>query len=167
MQTTRTLILDNAQIEQKINRIAHEIYENNFKEKELVFVGIETKGYQLAKKLTRVLESISPNKIELVSLKLNKENPLSETFLSTDVHNLKGQTVILVDDVLNSGKTLIYAAKVLLDFPLKKLSTVILVNRRHRQFPIRADYVGLTLSTTIQEHISLEFEKGKDAVYLM
>ena len=167
MPNSRTLILNNQQIEQKINRIAYEIYENHFKEKSLLIVGIEKKGLVLAEKIKQKLEEISPLQLELTGIKINKESPLTDSIdFRFDSKKLKNKTVVLIDDVLNSGKTLIYATKYILDFPVKSISTVVLVNRRHRLFPIRADFVGLTLSTTIQEHISVEFTKGKSAVYL-
>lgn len=164
----KTLILNNRQIQQKINRIAYEIYENNFEEKELLMIGVTGSGFVFAKKIADAIKSISPLKIILVELKINKDNPLkNEISLPLTGKEISGRTVILVDDVLNTGKVLMYGAKHLLDFPLKRLVTTVLVNRRHRSFPIRADYVGMTLSTTMQEHISVEFKKNKDSVYLM
>lgn len=166
--TETTIILKNEQIRQKINRIAHEIYENNFETKKLFVVGISAQGYILAERLCAVLKSICDSEIILVKLTLDKNNPLSKPIeLSESVENLSGEAVVLVDDVLNSGKTLIYAASYLLQMPLKKLSTACLVDRRHRRFPIRADFVGLTLSTTLKEHIKVEFKHGEDTVYLV
>lgn len=164
----KTLILNNHQIQQKINRIAYEIYENNSEEKEIVMVGIRGSGFVFAKKIAHVLEKISPLNIRLKELKINKENPLEKNVsLDMQEKEVADKVVILIDDVLNTGKVLMYGAKHLLDFPLKRLVTAVLVNRKHCSFPIRADYVGLTLSTTFQEHISVEFKKNKDAVYLM
>lgn len=163
-----TLVLDHDQIRQKIQRIAHELYENHFDADKLFIIGIAGQGYELAERLTAILKSISPLRIELGKLSMNKENPLSESInLSIHPEELRDQRVILVDDVLNSGKTLIYAAQFLLQAPLKKMNTVCLVDRRHRRFPIRADFVGLTLSTTLQEHIEVEFKDGKDSVFLL
>lgn len=164
----KTLILDNRQIQQKINRIAYEIYENNFEEKELFMIGISGSGFVFAEKIVSALKSISPLKIKLIELEINKENPLQKDIsLPISGKEISGKTVLLVDDVLNTGKVLMYAAGYLIGFRLKRLVTAVLVNRRHRSYPIRADYVGLTLSTTMQEHISVEFKKNKDAVYLM
>ncbi|PCJ81561.1 MAG: phosphoribosyltransferase [Flavobacteriales bacterium] len=167
MTDTKTQILSHKQVEQKVNRIAHELYENHFEEKDIIMVGIASRGLLLAKRIKKVLQRISPIKVKLLEIKINKGNPLNNLpELALTEKDSKGKTVILVDDVMNSGRTLIYGAKPLLNLPIKALKTVVLVNRRHRQFPIRADFVGITLSTTIQEHISVELGNGTDAVYL-
>lgn len=162
----RTVILDHKQVGQKITRIAHQILENNFQEKTIIIMGIHEEGYVLAKRLFDILKTIHQNEIQVYGIHMDKKSPL-KSGLNTEIEGLqlKNKTVILVDDVLNSGKTLVYAAKFLLDFNVKGLQTVCLVDRKHRRFPIRADYVGLTLSTTLQEHITVELGK-KDIVYL-
>jgi pyrimidine operon attenuation protein / uracil phosphoribosyltransferase len=163
----RTVILRHEQIRQKINRIAHEIHENYFEEEEIFIVGIEGQGYILAERLANIIKGISATKVTLLRLKLNKENPLSVPItMESDIQTLNGKNVVLVDDVLNSGKTLIYAATHLLQASVKKMKTVCLVDRRHRRYPIRADFAGLTLSTTLQEHIEVEFIENNDTVYL-
>jgi pyrimidine operon attenuation protein / uracil phosphoribosyltransferase len=162
-------ILDTLQIKQKLNRLAFEVYENNFSEKELLIVGIEGNGYKVAQQLSEKLKEISPIKITLGNIKLNKEKPwMGEPSIDFDEKAFVNKTIILVDDVLNSGKTLMYAVKLFLDKPVKKINTVILVDRSHTRFPVKADYVGLTLSTTLQEHIEADFsKKNKEAVYLI
>lgn len=169
MSSVKTLVLNSKQIEQKINRIAYEVYENNYTEKEIIVAGIAPGGFQLAQRICKTLESIAPVKTKLLELHINKENPLEEeatTVIATK--EIKNRVVILVDDVLNSGKTLMYGAKYFLNVPLKKLSTVVLVDRNHTRFPIKADFVGISLSTTLQEHITVELgSKGKEAVYLL
>ncbi len=163
----KTKILTHDQITKKINRIAFQIYEDNHSEKEIVLVGIEKKGFLLAKKLTEKLQEISSIKIAVTSLYVNKDNPLSETpRLSIDTKELDDKVIILVDDVLNSGKTLIYGVKYLLDFNIKRMSTVVLVDRNHKRYPIGTHYVGLSLSTTLKDHISIEFTNGKMTAYL-
>lgn len=163
----RSLILDSAQIAQKLMRMAHEIHENNYLEKELTLVGVVGRGSEVAVRLGKLLASISDLSIFVENIELDKEKPLnSEATYSGELKALKGKSVVLVDDVLNSGRTLIYAAKFLLDAEPKKLATAALVDRFHRKFPIHADYVGLTLSTNLKEHISVEMMKGKEAVYL-
>lgn len=163
----KTKILTHDQITKKINRIAFQIYEDNHSEKEIVLVGIEKKGFLLAKKLTEKLQEISSIKIAITSLYVNKDNPLSETpRLSIDTKELDDKVIILVDDVLNSGKTLIYGVKYLLDFNIKRMSTVVLVDRNHKRYPIGTHYVGLSLSTTLKDHISIEFTNGKMTAYL-
>jgi len=167
MSKEKSLILDARQIAQKLMRIAHEIHENNYKEKELILVGITGRGSEVAERLGKLLSSISDIPVSVQHIELNKEKPLSGDISYTgELRSLKGKSVILVDDVLNSGRTLIYAAKHLLDAEPKNLATATLVDRFHRKFPIRADYVGLTLSTNLKEHIAVEMDKGKESVYL-
>lgn len=165
----KTLVLDSKQIEQRINRIAHELYENNYSEKNIVMAGIAPNGFVLAGRIAKALESISPIKVTLSKLVINKENPLEEQ-ASIDLKpaEIKNKVIVLVDDVLNSGKTLIYGARIFLDAPVKRLTTVVLVDRNHTRYPVKADFSGLTLATTMQEHISVELSpKGKEAVYLL
>jgi pyrimidine operon attenuation protein/uracil phosphoribosyltransferase len=166
---SKTKILNAVQINQKLNRMAYQVYENNLKEKELFIVGVEGNGYKVAANITEILKTISPIKIKLGKIKLDKDNPWSfdpkVDFTEKDFEN---KSIILVDDVLNSGKTLMYAVKLFLSKPVKQLSTLVLVDRSHRRFPVKADYVGLSLSTTLQEHIDTDFsKKGKEAVYLV
>ena len=160
--SNKVKILDKVQIRQKLNRLAYEVYENNFNEKSLLIVGIEGNGYKVAANLADKLKEISDIKIQLGKIKINKDKPWEGTpqtdFSEKDVVN---KTTILVDDVLNSGKTLIYAVKLFLDKPVKKLSTVVLVDRSHTRFPVKADFVGLTLSTTMQEHIEAKLPTNK------
>jgi pyrimidine operon attenuation protein/uracil phosphoribosyltransferase len=162
-------ILDTIQIQQKLNRLAFEVYENNFAEKELLVVGIDGNGYKVAIQLVAKLKEISGIKISLGRISLNKEKPWEgEPVVDFEEKQFVNKTIILVDDVLNSGKTLMYAVKLFLDKPVKKINTVILVDRSHTRFPVKADYVGLTLSTTLQEHIEADFSKAKkEAVYLI
>jgi pyrimidine operon attenuation protein/uracil phosphoribosyltransferase len=165
---TKTLILNSKQIEQKINRIAFEIYENNYDEKEIIIAGISKNGYLLAKRIDAVVQKLSPIKTTLIDIAINKENPLAEEIkIALTEKELKNKVVILVDDVLNSGKTLIFGTKPFLDFPIKRLTTVVLVDRGHNRYPIKADLVGLSLSTTLQEHIGVELDKkGEENVFL-
>lgn len=167
--SNKVKILDKTQIRQKLNRLAYEVYENNFHEKTLLIVGIEGNGYKVAANLAEKLKEISKIKIQLGKIKIDKTKPWEGIpeidFKEKDFVN---KTTVLVDDVLNSGKTLMYAVKLFLDKPIKKLSTVILVDRSHTNFPVKADFVGLTLSTTLQEHIEADFsKKGNEAVYLI
>jgi len=166
MPQERLLVLDHIKILQKLRRIAYQLYEFNYQEETLTFVAVEKKGVFLAERIIPILREISGFKINLVTLIIDKENPKQDPTWNGDASVLNGKSVILVDDVLNSGRTLIYAARHVLDYNVKKLTTVVLVDRRHRLFPIKADFVGLTLSTTLQDHIAVEFEEGNDNVYL-
>jgi pyrimidine operon attenuation protein/uracil phosphoribosyltransferase len=167
MAKERTQIMSATQIQQKLTRMAHEIYENYYQEKELTLIGIEGRGKEVAKRLSEILSSISAISVKLEFIELNKDKPLSGAISYTgETKNLKGKAIILVDDVLNSGRTLIYAAKHLLDAEPKSMTTAVLVDRFHRRFPIRADYVGLTLSTNLKEHIEVVMGGEDEAVYL-
>jgi pyrimidine operon attenuation protein/uracil phosphoribosyltransferase len=168
MASLKTLILNHQEIEKKITRIAWQIFEKNYEEKEIVLVGITDRGFLLAQKLVNTLQEISPIKINLAEISIDKSEPLENKQIqfSYPVSELKNKSVVLVDDVLNSGKTLIYGIKFLLDFPVKRLKTVVLVDRSHKRFPVQVDFVGLSLSTTLQEQINVEFKEGNDCVYL-
>lgn len=168
MSATKTLVLSGKQIEQRINRIAYELYENNYEEKDIIIAGIASNGFLLAKRITKVLESISPIKVKLIEISINKESPFyEEVALEMTEKEIKNKVIVLVDDVLNSGKTLIYGVKRFLNSPVKRVTTVVLVDRNHTRYPIKADFSGISLATTMQEHISVELKKGKEAVYLV
>ncbi|MDI1353876.1 MAG: phosphoribosyltransferase family protein [bacterium] len=161
-------ILTTIEIQHIMNRLAFQVYENNFSEKELLVVGIDGNGYTIATQIFEKLKEISPLKIKLGKITIDKDEPWkTEAVMDFKEKDFVNKTIVLVDDVLNSGKTLIYAVKLFLDKPVKKLNTVILVDRSHARFPVKADFVGLTLSTTLQEHIKADFsKKGKEVVYL-
>lgn len=160
MEATRNLIMDSRQVDQRVNRIAYQIYEDNFQEKGVVLVGIRNKGYKLAEKIMASLKEICDLDVKLIALTIDKKNQVKgDVNLDADRKELAGKSVILVDDVLNSGKTLIYSMKALLDIDMKKIRTALLVDRDHKQFPISADFVGMNLSTTMQEHVTVEFGK--------
>ena len=162
----RTKILDKNQLQQKVNRLAWQIFERNHIESEIVVVGIQKRGVELAKRISKVIISISDIKVIEATVKLDKDNPFdSDLVFNLTATDIENKVVILVDDVLNSGKTLMYAASEFLTVPLIKLSTVVLVNRNHNRYPIKSDYEGMSLSTTLQEHINVVFGK-EDGVYL-
>ncbi|MBL7918264.1 MAG: phosphoribosyltransferase [Bacteroidia bacterium] len=165
---SKTKILNALQISQKLDRMAYQVYETNFNEKDLLVVGIDGNGYKVAEEIVKRLNKISPLKTKLCKIKLDKEEPWKAepdfNFVDKDYVN---KSVIVVDDVLNSGKTIMYAIKLFLDKPVKKLSTLVLVDRSHIRYPVKADFVGLSLSTTLQERIEADFKtKGKEAVFL-
>lgn len=164
-QRTETRVLDSTGIDRKIERIAHQLHETYYKEKEVIFVGIAPRGIALTKELMKRLQRMGAFDCRSVELTMDKDAPENPIELSEDVDSLKGKVVVLVDDVLMSGRTLMHAAAHLVQVNLKSLTTVVLIDRRHRSFPIRADIVGLTLSTTMQEHIRVDLGK-KGAVYL-
>lgn len=162
----RTKISDKNQLQQKVNRLAWQIYERNYMESEIVVVGIQKRGVELAKRISKVIYSISDINIIEATLKVDKDNPFdSDLVFSLTSIDIENKVVILVDDVLNSGKTLMYATSEFLTVPLVKLSTLVLVNRNHNIYPIKADYEGMSLSTTLQDHINVVFGK-EEGIYL-
>lgn len=167
MTAEKNLILDASQVKQKIKRMAFEIYENNFKEKSIVIAGIEGQGYVLAKLLAKQLDSISPQEIKLVKIMIDKEAPeQSETSLDCDEKEIRKRSIILVDDVLNTGRTFTYGIKPFLNTEVKKIETAVLINRGHTLFPVHAKYTGYELATTIKDHIEVILSKEETAVYL-
>ncbi|MFM1913080.1 MAG: Uracil phosphoribosyltransferase [Bacteroidota bacterium] len=158
-------ILDKDTVLQKVKRMAYEIYENNFEEKEIVFAGLIGEGYSLAKLLAENLEAISKIKTNLVKIDLDKENPYkSPVKFDQDSSIFQNKVIIVVDDVLNTGRTFSCSLAPLLSLPVKKIQSAFLVNRNFAKFPIHADYVGYELSTTFSEFISVSLSKGKIAV---
>ena len=148
-------------------RIAYEIYENNFEEEEVVFAGIWDKGYVLAEILQKQLNDISKLSTSLVKVSLDKFAPTqSEISLNVDPKSLENKVVILVDDVLNSGRTMAYSLKPFLNENIKRIETAVLVNREHTSFPLSATYNGYSLSTTIKEHVEVKIEGSEVEVYL-
>jgi pyrimidine operon attenuation protein/uracil phosphoribosyltransferase len=162
------LILDNHQVTQKINRIAYQLYETFVYQENVIMVGIAGQGYQVAEKIADKLRQISDLTISLEKLTFTKQNPTKDNYEYTgDTLNLANACVVLVDDVLNSGSTLIYGVKYLLKQPVKHLVTTVLVDRIHRKFPVKADFVGLSLATTLQENIDVRFNHNQETlVYL-
>ncbi|MFD2873335.1 phosphoribosyltransferase family protein [Mucilaginibacter ximonensis] len=168
MENKKILVLNKQQIQQKIDRIAYQILEDNFEETELIIAGMLPRGGFLAARLKKVLDEIAPFKTTLISIDLDRFSTSLNAKFDFDIEMCNNKVVILVDDVLNSGKSLAYGFGVFLDVPLKKLRTVVLVDRNHKSFPINTDYSGVALSTIIKEHIDVMLsETGEeDAVYL-
>ncbi len=162
------LILNEKQITQKIRRIAFQIYENNFSEKEIWIAGIFEQGYFFAQLLSKEIEKISTIKVNLISIELDKSNP-ADSPIKLDTKKTIGQQqcVVLADDVLNTGKTLMYCLNEILSFDVKKIETAVLVNRKHSLFPISATYTGYELSTTINNHVSVVLTTKTKKVLLM
>jgi pyrimidine operon attenuation protein/uracil phosphoribosyltransferase len=160
-------ILDHQKIQHKISRIAYQIYESNVDEKEIIIAGIDGGGLLFAKKIAKVLDSITEATITLCKVSMDKKNPLkSGVSTSLTESEYENKSVILIDDVLNSGTTLIYGVHYFLKTPLKQLKTAVLVNRNHKKYPVKADYKGISLSTSLHEHIMVDFSSKKNGVYL-
>lgn len=162
-----TLILTDEQVRRKIRRMAYEIYENNYTAKEIILAGIMDQGYELAKLLSNELEDISPLKTTLVSISLDKAKPTQSALeLDIDEKSLLNKSVVIVDDVLNTGRTLAYSLKPFLKVKIKRLEVAVLVNRSHAQFPVSARYCGYDLSTTINDHVLVKLSQKKLEVFL-
>ena len=168
MGESQLLILDKDQIQQRINRIAYQILEDNLDEQEIVLAGIWDRGYKLALRLQEVLQKISDLKIVMLKIDLDRFNSKLVANTDLDESHWKNKVIILVDDVLNSGKTLAYGLGVFLNTPHKKIRTVVLVDRRHKIFPIATDFVGLELATVLKEHVDVVMDVAgeEDRVYL-
>ena len=168
MSDKKILILTQQQIQQKIDRIAYQILEDNFDETEILIAGILPRGNHIAQRLKTVLDKIAPFKSRLLTIELDKQSSQLHAKTNFDVQECSDKVIVLVDDVLNSGKTLAYGFGVFLDVPLKKLRTVVLIDRNHKNFPVTTDYAGVALSTVIKEHVDvvIDVEGEEDAVYL-
>lgn len=167
MPDKKILILDRKQIQQKITRMAYQIWEDNLDETELVIAGIIDCGYTLAERLQKELQRISGIKVVLMRISLDKDSSHLQANTDVPIESCADKVVILTDDVLNSGRTLAYGLGVFLDIPLKKLRTAVLVNRSHRKFPVSPDFTGLDLATVIKEHVDVLLSDAEDdAVYL-
>ena len=156
---SKNYILDQSVAEKKLHRMALEIAEHNMDEKSIILAGIRESGSVVAKCIQQFLSEICDLKTELISIILDKKEP-KEVTLSKQV-DLNDKVIIVIDDVANSGKTLLYAMKPFLEFQPKKIQTLVLVGRSHNSFPVYPDYVGLSIATTLQEHIYVEVDKDK------
>ncbi len=162
-------VLNQKQILQKIKRLAYEILESNYEAPELVLIGVNNNGATFSDMLTRELEHISDITIVQAHIRLNPADPLSEDItLNTPIQNLNGKIVIVVDDVANTGRTVFYACKPLFNALPKKIEVAVLVDRKHKSFPINVDYVGLSLATTLEENIDVRIRNVEEmAIYLV
>jgi len=161
------IILNQQQIDNKIRRITYQIYETFADEEEIILAGIAKNGFVLAEKITVILKEISALKVTVCEVKMDKQNPFDtiSTSISKEVYSNKG--IVLVDDVLNSGTTLIYGVKHFLEVPVKKFKTAVLVDRNHKKFPVKADFKGISLSTSSKEHVHVVFEADNSYAYLV
>ena len=154
------VILNSNQIVQKIKRLSYELYENNLEEKKVILLGINSNGNILSNRIKKNLDNLFPVNIESYNLKVDVNN---STFnkLGLERDSLNGKVVIIVDDVLNSGKTIAYSINLILPFYPKKIEVAVLVDRSHKNFPILAKYSGVKLNTTINEHVKIDFKKNE------
>jgi pyrimidine operon attenuation protein/uracil phosphoribosyltransferase len=166
MNVTNNVILNHDEINHKIRRIAFQIYENNVNEKEVILAGIDSNGYIFAKKLKTVLQKISDINPILCKVSIDKKNPHLPIKTSIQPEDYENKSLVLVDDVLNSGTTLIYGVKHFLNVPLKQFKTAVLVNRNHKKYPVKADFKGISLSTSLHEHVNVVLDGKKFEVIL-
>ena len=162
----KNIILSHSEIEHKIRRIAYQIYETFVDEDQVVIAGISSNGYIFAQKLSQSLSTISELKVLLCEVHIDKNNPSGPITTSLPPDQYSNKSLILVDDVLNSGTTLVYGVKHFLEVPLTKFKTAVLVDRNHKKFPVKADFKGISLSTSLLEHVQVVFEENADHAYL-
>jgi len=156
-------ILTKQQIENKILRMSFEIIESNLEERSLDLIGLEKNGFIIAEKIGKCINKNSQLKVRVIKMELKKQKKRA---IFSEKINKKAGTVILIDDVLKSGETIIYAIKEILNYNVRKLKTAILINRNHNIFPVGVNYVGLELSTTLEDHINVILEKEKSGAFL-
>ncbi|GAB3925305.1 phosphoribosyltransferase family protein [Larkinella terrae] len=163
-----TQILTRVQVEQKIRRIAFEIYENNFEQSEVILAGVSGEGHVLAQRLAEVLQQIAPLNVRVMKIMLDKTTRQQPAIhLDADEAVFTDKPVVVVDDVLNSGRTLAFALQPFLNVPLISLKVAVIVDRDHKRYPIAADYIGYKLSTTLTEHVQVVLsDEEKIGVYM-
>lgn len=166
MISNKQVILNEREIEHKLRRIAYQIYENNANESHIVLAGIADNGYLLAEKIKNLLTEISDLNIELCKVSVDKKHPHLPVVTDVSPEHYQNKSLVLIDDVLNSGSTLIYGVKHFLNVPLKQFKTAVLVNRNHKKFPVKADFKGISLSTSINEHVEVVLDKQPIEAFL-
>ncbi|MBT3559726.1 MAG: phosphoribosyltransferase [Flavobacteriaceae bacterium] len=157
----KKVILNDDQIRSKLKRISYQILETNLQSSELIIAGIESNGYLIARELKKILNKLSNIEVILCKVKIDKKNPRKPIETSIGKEQYSNKSIVLVDDVLNSGSTLIYGVKHFLETELLQFKTAVLVNRNHKKFPVKADFKGISLSTSMQSQIMVEFKGSK------
>jgi pyrimidine operon attenuation protein/uracil phosphoribosyltransferase len=152
-------ILNEEEISLKLERLAYEIYENNLDQKVIVLAGIQKRGLAIAEVLQKKIDKLSKGKTRLISILIDKRNPIDCSL--SDTKNLDKKAIVLIDDVANSGRTLLYALNPFLNVIAKRIQICVLVDRKHKSYPVSADYIGMQLSTTLEENIVVDIVKGK------
>lgn len=164
---SQKIILNHQEIEYKIKRIAYQIYETFADEEEIILAGIVDNGFIFAEKINVALKNISNLKVTLCEMKIDKLNPFTTITTTKTPEAYSNKNIVLVDDVLNTGTTLIYGVKYFLDVPLKKFKTAVLVDRNHKKFPVKVDFKGISLSTSSNELVHVIFKNNNSYAYLI
>ncbi|MFX3625841.1 MAG: phosphoribosyltransferase family protein [bacterium] len=156
------VILTHEQIVRTITRLAYQIYEEHVGSKEIIIVGIKEQGYFLAEKIANELKTISDLDVELASVNIVKTNPSEGTTeISIDADKIMGKSVVIIDDVLNTARTMVYAIYPFFKAQASTITTMVLADRNHKKFPVSADFTGISLATTLQQHITFEVNSDK------
>lgn len=161
------IILNNQEIEHKITRIAYQIYETFVDEPQIVIAGIANNGFIFAQKIAQKLSKISNIEVLLCEVFIDKQNPTNTITTSLKTIDYQNKGLVLVDDVLNSGTTLVYGVRHFLAVPIKKFKTAVLVDRNHKKYPVKADFKGISLSTSLLEHVQVVFEDQNSRAFLI
>ena len=160
-------ILDYQSIKKKIRRISLQILESNIDQDEIIIAGIDLNGFIIAKKISQEISKISEINIKLCKVKIDKKNPLNDISTSLNFEECQNKYIVVIDDVLNSGATLMYSVKYFLNTKIKSLKTAVLVDRNHKKYPIKADFKGLSLSTSIQSKVEVVIDEKKIEAFLV
>ena len=160
-------ILDYQSIKKKIRRISLQILESNIDQDEIIIAGIDLNGFIIAKKISQEISKISEINIKLCKVKIDKKNPLNDISTSLNFEDYQNKSLVIIDDVLNSGATLMYSVKYFLNTKIKSLKTAVLVDRNHKKYPIKADFKGLSLSTSIQSKVEVVIDEKKIEAFLV
>ena len=166
----KDIILAHKQITHIIKRMAYQVYEDNISEEDLIVAGVRGEGFILAQLIADELEKISDLNIELLAIEIDKKNPIEKDIVLNPKRNaedLHQKSVVVIDDVLNSGSTLLFSLQPFLKQPMRQIKTAVLVNRNHKKYPVKADFKGISLSTSIKEHVVVEFKNNETVAYLM
>ena len=153
-------ILNQEVANQKLNRMALELAESlSGDDTPVIIIGIRNSGTVIAEKIGALLKTHVQNPVQVISASMDKTKP--DTVTLSEKLDMNGLHIVIADDVTNSGKTLLYALKPLLEYHPKSIQTLVLVERMHKLFPVKPDYVGLSVATTSQDHIQVEVENGE------
>lgn len=154
----KDIILAHKQITHIIKRMAYQVYEDNISEEELIVAGVRGEGFILAQLIADELEKISDLNIELLAIEIDKKNPIEKDIVlnpKRNVEDLHQKSVVVIDDVLNSGSTLLFSLQPFLKQPMRQIKTAVLVNRNHKKYPVKADFKGISLSTSSHENVKV------------